>query len=59
MKHKWAHGFENYQNVKKSVAELSHSDLLSVYKSNFPNTSRNAEQILVRFNQNDLQIESY
>ena len=36
--HYWDLGFLNYQNKKKSVAELGHSDLLSVYESSFART---------------------
>ena len=35
MEHKWNPGIQNWKNKKKSTAELGHSDLLSVYKSNF------------------------
>ena len=53
-------GFQNYQNEKKSVAELGHSDLLSVYESSFAKMpiSRETLQILVRFSQSDLQVKS-
>ena len=35
MAHYWDSGFQNYQNEKKSVVELGHTDLLSVYESSF------------------------
>ena len=35
MKHLWDLDFENDQNEKKNISELGHSDLLSVYESNF------------------------
>ena len=44
---------------KKSVAELDHNDLLPVYKSYFAQISWNAQQNLVTFNQNDLQMVSF
>ena len=40
--------------MQKTIAELGYSDLLTVN-----NISRNTEQILVRFYQNDLQIGSF
>ena len=48
-----------YIKLKEFDTEFGHSDLLPVYESNFANISRNTEQILVRFNQNYLQVESF
>ena len=35
MNHKWDLALENYQNKKKYIADLGHSDLLPVHESNF------------------------
>ena len=40
--------FENYQNEKKIVSELAHSDLLPVYEYNFAKMSI-SQEILNRF----------
>ena len=46
--------------MKNICSKLGQSDLLSVYKSNFANIpSVNTEQILVKFSQNDLQMEYF
>ena len=52
----------NSKKKKTTVAELGHSSLLPVYKSHIAknaNISRNTEQIIVRFNQNDLSKKSF
>ena len=51
MAHYWDFGFQNYQIEKKSVSELGHSDLLSVYESSFAKKCQYCKKYSTDFSQ--------